>query len=62
MHNIRAKWGNTRLYLTTTFYVDIPDGLYTLDSLNKIVLQAQLNVSFYYLIAPSLNGDSYDVY
>lgn len=62
MHNIRSVWGNTKLYLTPTFFITIPDGLYTVDSINKLILQAQLNVSYYYLIAPSVTGDSYDIY
>lgn len=36
--NVLENWGNNVLYLSPTFSITLPDGLYTLTSMNNRVL------------------------
>ena len=60
--NIQAIWGNNKLYLSPLLFITLPDGLYTINSLNNnVLLPAQADTKFY-KIGPAINGMSNAIY
>lgn len=59
--NVRSAWGNNVIYLSPTQTITLPDGLYTLTSMNNRVLSTALPDTKFYSILASLNGLSYEI-
>ncbi len=63
-HNIQAMWTNNVLTLNNVgpVTVTIPDGCYTIATINNFILTPAATDGKYYLLAPGSSGDHNDVY